>query len=120
MIVENEKCVHFHFLHNSNRWKGENVSTTEVESVVSKAGGLVDCVVYGVEVFIFSHNAVVMLLHDRSIFSNSPFKVRNSDGRAGMAAVAGEVDIDNLAKVRLIAPQPKICRKCCSVINICL
>ena len=49
------------------------MSTTEVESVVSKAGGLFDCVVYGVEVFIFSHNAVVMLLHDRSIFSNSPF-----------------------------------------------
>ena len=118
--MKNEKCDHFHFLHYSNRWKGENVSTTEVESVVSKAGGLVDCVVYGVEVFIFSHNAVVMLLHDRSIFSNSPLKVRNSDGRAGMAAVAGEVDIDNLAKVRLIAPQPKICRKCCSVINICL
>ena len=28
-------------------------------------------------------------------------KVRNSDGRAGMAAVAGEVDIELLAKVRL-------------------
>ena len=27
-------------------------------------------------------------------------KVSNSDGRAGMAAVAGEVDIDHLAKVR--------------------
>ena len=56
--MKNEKCDHFHFLHYSNRWKGENVSTTEVESVVSKAGGLVDCVVYGVEVTIFSHNAV--------------------------------------------------------------
>ena len=29
------------------------MSTTEVESVVSKAGGLVDCVVYGVEVIFF-------------------------------------------------------------------
>jgi len=55
------------------RWKGENVSTMEVESVVSKAGGLVDCVVYGVE-------------------------VGNSDGRAGMAAVAGEIDLEHLAK----------------------
>ena len=36
------------------RWKGENVSTTEVESVVSKAAGLVDCVVYGVEVSLLS------------------------------------------------------------------
>ena len=40
----------FTFYPNETRWKGENVSTTEVESVVSKAGGLVDCVVYGVEV----------------------------------------------------------------------
>ena len=114
--MKNEKCDHFHFLHYSNRWKGENVSTTEVESVVSKAGGLVDCVVYGVEVTIFSHNAVELsyFMIGRS-FQIPPFKVRNSDGRAGMAAVAGEVDIDNLAKVRLIAPQPKICRKCCSV-----
>ncbi|VEN45328.1 unnamed protein product [Callosobruchus maculatus] len=32
------------------RWKGENVSTTEVEKVVSEAVGLKDCVAYGVEV----------------------------------------------------------------------
>ena len=31
------------------------------------------------------------------------FKVGNSDGRAGMAAVAGEVDIEYLAKVRSVA-----------------
>ena len=30
-------------------------------------------------------------------------KVSNSDGRAGMAAVAGEVDIGHLAKVRSVA-----------------
>ena len=48
---------------------------SRVPHLVERAagGGLVDCVVYGVEVIIFSHNAVVMLLHDRSIFSNSPF-----------------------------------------------
>ena len=28
-------------------------------------------------------------------------KVSNSDGRAGMAAVAGEIDIEHLAKVNL-------------------
>jgi Acyl-CoA synthetases (AMP-forming)/AMP-acid ligases II len=32
------------------RWKGENVSTTEVEAVVSSVAGLKDAVVYGVEV----------------------------------------------------------------------
>lgn len=32
------------------RWKGENVSTTEVESVVSKEAGLADCVVYSIEI----------------------------------------------------------------------
>ena len=47
--------ITYTFYHTStNRWKGENVSTTEVESVVSKAGGLVDCVVYGVEVNFFN------------------------------------------------------------------
>lgn len=32
------------------RWKGENVSTAEVESVCSSIVGLKDCVVYGVEI----------------------------------------------------------------------
>ena len=32
------------------RWRGENVSTTEVESVVSQVAGHKDVVVYGVEV----------------------------------------------------------------------
>ena len=32
------------------RWRGENVSSTEVEGVVSKMAGNKDAVVYGVEV----------------------------------------------------------------------
>lgn len=32
------------------RWKGENVSTSEVEGVISNAAQLSDAVVYGVEV----------------------------------------------------------------------
>lgn len=38
------------------RWRGENVSTSEVEAVISNVVGLKDAVVYGVEVpgtFIF-------------------------------------------------------------------
>jgi len=38
------KCVFIY------RWKGENVSTAEVEAVVSNVAGFKDAVVYGVEV----------------------------------------------------------------------
>lgn len=32
------------------RYRGENVSTTEVEGIIMKIAGLNDCVVYGVDV----------------------------------------------------------------------
>jgi acyl-CoA synthetase (AMP-forming)/AMP-acid ligase II len=35
------------------RWRGENVSTAEVEAVISNVAGLKDAVVYGVEVTLF-------------------------------------------------------------------
>jgi solute carrier family 27 fatty acid transporter 1/4 len=35
------------------RWRGENVSTAEVEAVISNVAGLKDAVVYGVEVILF-------------------------------------------------------------------
>ncbi|XP_064458220.1 long-chain fatty acid transport protein 4-like [Ornithodoros turicata] len=44
------------------RWKGENVSTSEVEGVIIRIVGLTDCAVYGVE-------------------------VPGSEGKAGMAAI---------------------------------
>ncbi|CAG7823267.1 unnamed protein product, partial [Allacma fusca] len=47
------------------RWKGENVSTTEVESVLTCLCNLKDCIVYGVS-------------------------VPNTEGKAGMAAIASE------------------------------
>jgi fatty-acyl-CoA synthase len=49
----------------SFRWKGENVSATEVASVIMGCVGVVDAVVYGVPVM-------------------------GAEGRAGMAAVVGE------------------------------
>jgi len=58
------------------RWRGENVSTTEVEAVISNLAGLKDCVVYGVE-------------------------VHGNEGRAGMAAILdpeGELDLADLAR----------------------
>ena len=42
------------------RWRGENVSTTEVEAVVSNVAELKDCAVYGVEVAISSLGAASM------------------------------------------------------------
>ncbi|XP_046676184.1 long-chain fatty acid transport protein 4 isoform X2 [Homalodisca vitripennis] len=47
------------------RWKGENVSTSEVEGIVSNHVNYKDCVVYGVE-------------------------IPNCEGRAGMAAIVDE------------------------------
>lgn len=56
------------------RWKGENVSTMEVEATVSAVVGLRDCVVYGVE-------------------------IPGTEGRAGMVAIPDperKVDLDKL------------------------
>lgn len=58
------------------RWKGENVSTTEVENVISSVAGLRDVTVYGVE-------------------------VGNLEGRAGMATIVdpdGQLDLKKLAE----------------------
>ena len=57
------------------RWKGENVSTAEVESVVSRLTGHSDVVVYGVT-------------------------VPGCEGRVGMAAIASceELDLQDLAR----------------------
>ncbi|XP_063358811.1 long-chain fatty acid transport protein 4-like [Cydia amplana] len=59
------------------RWRGENVSTTEVESAVSRVADQRDAVVYGVE-------------------------VPNIEGRAGMCGIVdtqGTLDLDQLAKL---------------------
>lgn len=55
------------------RWKGENVSTMEVEGIVSKLLGQQDCVVYGVE-------------------------VPNCEGKAGMLAIGQNTEL-NLKKL---------------------
>lgn len=56
------------------RWKGENVSTCEVEEVMSKIVGLKGCVVYGVEIV-------------------------GTEGRAGMAAIAAPEGSLDLASI---------------------
>jgi solute carrier family 27 fatty acid transporter 1/4 len=47
ILIYYQYNLYFYF----HRWKGENVSTAEVEGVVSNIAGYRDCVVYGVEVF---------------------------------------------------------------------
>ncbi|KRT84322.1 AMP-binding protein [Oryctes borbonicus] len=58
------------------RWKGENVSTSEVEAVVSNMVDYKDCVVYGVE-------------------------IDGQEGRAGMASIldpTNSIDLDKMAE----------------------
>ncbi|XP_015795361.1 long-chain fatty acid transport protein 4 [Tetranychus urticae] len=76
------------------RWKGENVSTTEVEAVIGNHLEHVDCVVYGVE-------------------------IPGCEGRAGMAAILDpedKVDLkDLLAEMKKVLPNysiPVFVRKC--------
>ncbi|XP_012262719.1 long-chain fatty acid transport protein 4-like [Athalia rosae] len=56
------------------RWKGENVSTSEVEAIVSNLADYKDCVVYGVE-------------------------ISGTEGRAGMAAIYDPDDTLNLEQL---------------------
>jgi fatty-acyl-CoA synthase len=62
------------------RWKGENVSTAEVQSVLATLPGVVDAVVYGVP-------------------------VAGADGRAGMAALVVTADFDLGAFRAALAPR---------------
>lgn len=62
------------------RWKGENVSTSEVEAQVSNVAGYRDSVVYGIE-------------------------IPNTEGRAGMAAI---LDADNNVDLNEIADGLKV------------
>jgi fatty-acyl-CoA synthase len=67
-LMRRDASGYFYFvdrLGGSFRWKGENVSATEVASVVMGCPGVVDAVVYGVA-------------------------VSGTEGRAGMAAIAAE------------------------------
>jgi fatty-acyl-CoA synthase len=73
-------------LGSSFRWKGENVSATEVASVIMRCPGVVDAVVYGTA-------------------------VAGTEGRAGMAAVAVEdgFGLETL-KAHLVANLPSFAR----------
>lgn len=66
------------------RWKGENVSTTEVEAVVQRAAGMSDATVYGVEIpgmCMEGFWGMVWLVG---------LVFLGADGKAGMAAIVDE------------------------------
>lgn len=75
-LVRNIGWHHYQFvdrLGDTFRWKGENVSTIEVENICMQFEGIDDCIVYGVE-------------------------IPNTNGRAGMIsikAVEGKFDLNN-------------------------
>ncbi len=70
------------------RWKGENVSTTEVGAAVAAAPGVVDAVVYGVA-------------------------VAGADGRAGMAALVIDADFDPATlRAHIVSRLPAYARPC--------
>ncbi|OXA48216.1 Long-chain fatty acid transport protein 4 [Folsomia candida] len=76
MMVRNE-MGYFYFRDRKGdtfRWKGENCSTTEVESIISTVTGLKGAVVFGVE-------------------------IPGADGRAGMAAISDPDNSLNLEKL---------------------
>lgn len=82
-LVRDIGCRHAQFvdrLGDTFRWKGENVSTTEVENICSEYSKIAEAVVYGVE-------------------------IPNTNGRAGMAAITlaedcelNEQDLTEMAK----------------------
>ena len=79
------------------RWKGENVSTAEVEANIANILELRDVVVYGVEVPGTWELELACWCNDTKI----NFSSTGSEGRAGMAAIAGteaSIDLTNLAK----------------------
>lgn len=76
------------------RYKGENVSTTEVEGIIMKIAELNDCVVYGVDV-----SCSISKLQVSCSNKFNKFQVPNMDGKAGMAAIVDPKIEMNLTKL---------------------
>nr|VZI24157.1 unnamed protein product [Spirometra erinaceieuropaei] len=97
LLVQDEEG-YFYFvdrLGDTFRWRGENVSTTEVENIVSRVINFADCAVYGVEV---PHNEgrAGML----SLVSNASSRKRNNsiNEEGGGSATAKVSQSEQLAR----------------------
>lgn len=87
------------------RWKGENVSTTEVEGTLSRLLDMADVAVYGVEVPGMCRQTQGVggeaSSRDTTSCSVSTLPSPGTEGRAGMAAVAsptGNCDLERFAQ----------------------
>ena len=70
-MLRNIGCAHYQFvdrLGDTFRWKGENVSTTQVENIIGSYADVAGCAVYGVE-------------------------IPNTNGKAGMATVTPQENV---------------------------
>jgi citronellyl-CoA synthetase len=78
------------------RWKGENVSTTEVENMVCEYDKIAEAVVYGVE-------------------------IPNTNGRAGMAAItlSDGAELNEQDLTEMVNDFKKFACLCCSCIFTC-
>ncbi|MGB7289949.1 MAG: long-chain-acyl-CoA synthetase [Candidatus Macondimonas sp.] len=80
-LIRHIGCRHYQFVDRTGdtfRWKGENVSTTELESILSSHPHIEEAVVYGVQ-------------------------IPNTDGRAGMAAITPAIPESELDFQGLLA-----------------
>lgn len=80
-MLKNIGCMHYQFvdrLGDTFRWKGENVSTTEVENIMHGFPGFEDAVVYGVE-------------------------IPNTNGRAGMVSLTPAAETKDLKLEALLS-----------------
>jgi len=71
-LMRRDRAGYFYFVDRLGatfRWKGENVSTAEVVAAISDCPGVIDAIVYGVQ-------------------------IPGADGRAGMAAIVAGADFD--------------------------
>lgn len=89
------------------RWKGENVSTVEVENILMTILQQNDVVVFGVAVP--GLLMMMLILVERRLF------ILDTDGKAGMAVVidnSGSIDMNTLAKDLKKHGLPSYARPC--------
>ncbi|CAG2197034.1 unnamed protein product [Mytilus edulis] len=93
LYIDKDYYVYFYDrLGDTFRWKGENVSTTEVANTISELSFVADTCVYGVKVPVRNDNIISVLLFAVTTYDDGIGQ--GCEGRAGMATIH-LVDSDN-------------------------